>query len=126
MGVRLSRGGQQRPPATPEVVIWPSVLRADRAVSLWVLKVPWTPGRAGPKLDSIVPQDSIDYAARALHLNRGDERAAVELLVGWCHSQSEVLEAFIPHDQLTKRVKRVVRKVKLAQKPEARRVSPSS
>jgi hypothetical protein len=55
----------------------------------------------------------IDYAARALHLNRGDERAAVELILEWCHSRSEVLAAFITDDELKKRVKRAVRKAKL-------------
>jgi hypothetical protein len=59
-----------------------------------------------------VTRDSIDYAARALHLNRGDERAAVELLVQWCHSRSDVREAFIPFDELQKRVKRAVREIK--------------
>lgn len=64
----------------------------------------------------IVTRDSIDYAARALHLNRGDERAAVELLVQWCHSRSDVLEAFIPLDELQKRVKRAVREIKREQR----------
>lgn len=64
-----------------------------------------------------MPQASIDYAARALHLSRGDERAAVELLVEWCHSRAEVLEAFLTHDELEKRVKRAVRKVKREQVP---------
>jgi hypothetical protein len=62
-----------------------------------------------------VTQASIDYVGRALHLNKGNEREAVELLVQWCHSQSEVLEAFIPHDELEKRVNRAVRKAKRRQ-----------
>jgi len=59
-----------------------------------------------------VAQTSIDYARRAIHLNKGDEPAAVELLIEWCHTQVEVLDAFIPRDELQKRVKRVVRKAK--------------
>ncbi len=57
-------------------------------------------------------QTSIDYARRAIHLNKGDESAAVNLLVQWCHTQFEVFDAFIPRDELQKRVKRVVRKAK--------------
>ena len=60
-------------------------------------------------------RDSIDYADRALHLYRGDERAAVELLVEWCRSRSDVLEAFIPLDELQKRVKRAVHQIKREQ-----------
>jgi hypothetical protein len=46
-------------------------------------------------------------------LNRGDERAAVELILEWCHARIEVLEAFITDDELEKRVKRAVRRAKL-------------
>ena len=76
-----------------------------------VPKVPQTLKQSGSKL-APVAQASIDYAHRALHLNKGDESAAVELLVQWCHSQSDVLESFIPLDELTKRVRRAVRKAK--------------
>jgi hypothetical protein len=76
-----------------------------------VPKVLQTAGQPGSKL-APVAQTPIDYARRAIHLNKGDESAAVELLVQWCHSQFEVLDAFIPRDELQKRVKRVVRKAK--------------
>jgi len=59
-----------------------------------------------------VGQGSIDYVRRALHLNKGDERAAVELLLEWCHSRAEVLQAFISDDEIKKRVKKAVRKGK--------------
>jgi hypothetical protein len=59
-----------------------------------------------------VGQASIDYVRRALHLNKGDERAAVELILEWCHSRVEVLESFISDDEIEKRVKKAVRKGK--------------
>jgi hypothetical protein len=71
-------------------------------------------------------QASIDYAARALHLNRGDERAAVELLIQWCHSRTDVLLALVPDDEIEKLVKRVLRKVKHGHRPPHGRVSTSS
>ena len=57
-------------------------------------------------------QGSIDYVRRALHLNNGNEAATVELLVEWCHSRAEVLQAFISDDEIKKRVKKAVRKGK--------------
>ena len=61
---------------------------------------------------SLVGKGSIDYVRRAIHLNHGDERAAAELLFEWCHSRKEVLETFVSDDEIKKRVKRAVRKVR--------------
>lgn len=61
---------------------------------------------------SVVGKGSIDYVRRAIHLNHGDEHAAVELLFEWCHSRKEVLETFVSDDEIKKRVKRAVRKVR--------------
>ncbi len=57
-------------------------------------------------------QGSIDYVRRALHLNNGNEAATVELLVEWCHSRAEVLGSFVSDDEIKKRVKKAVRKVR--------------
>jgi len=57
----------------------------------------------------LVGQGSIDYVRRALHLNKGDERAAAELLIEWCHSRVEVLGSFISDDEIKKRVEKAVR-----------------
>jgi hypothetical protein len=41
----------------------------------------------------------------------------VDLLLEWCQTQPAVLKAFITHDELEKRIKRAVHKVKLEQSP---------
>ena len=61
---------------------------------------------------TLVGRGSIDYVRRAIHLNKGDERAAVELLLEWCHSRADVLESFISDEEIKKRVRKAVRKGK--------------
>jgi hypothetical protein len=60
----------------------------------------------------VAAQTSIDYARQALDKTDGNERRAVVLLVQWCRAQSQVLEAFYPRDDLEKRARQAVRKVK--------------
>ena len=110
MGELLSREAEQAIGVVAEGTC-PQEERAAGPEGLGVPKVLHTAGQPRFKL-APVAQTSIDYARRAIHLNKGDESEAVNLLVQWCHTQFGVLDAFIPRDELQKRVKRVVRKAK--------------